>query len=425
MAGKFFDEWQVAGEPTRQSWCLKSAGVFGGERVLQRLGGDVDTMYGERRYKVVDLVLGILSESAHPQGLIEVQRLSQRSKYKRVRDKCSFAIKRLASRKGWDMERFADKLIPTGGLDEHEEVIFDYGARSFALEILADGSLVVHDTETKERHKSLPRKRKSDDKAMVAQAKVDWSARKKQLGDVIKVQVERLRTALSTGRRWDTRGWEELLGHPVMKHLLCGLLWASYDRYNRLEACFRVASDQSLADIEDEEHALLHDKEGGRKIGLVHPLELDKKSLARWVALFGEYEIIQPFPQLGRSTFTLSDEEKKEQMLGRLKGLEIEDSGWFRGHLRRNHWKNQPIVQGGARVTGLQRSFPNHGITAYLHILPGFNPKTSKHDSVQSVNTLYFKDGDRRVLLGRVPSLVVSEVLHDLDPFVRAAEKNA
>lgn len=414
------DEWQVAGEPTRHRWSLEAARVFGGERVLQRLGADVDVLYGERKYKAVDRILEILNRSEHPQGLIELQRLSQRSKFKRVRANCATAVQRLASRKGWDMERFTDHTIPTGGLDEHEEVVFDYGPRSFTLAILADGSLVLREDGSSEVHTSLPRKRKTDDKAMVAQAKVDWAARKKQLGDVIKVQVERLRLALTSARRWDSQGWEELLGHPIMKHLLCGLLWGIYDKKNKLQACFRVADDQSLANLEDEEFTLVH---GEHKIGIVHPLELDEEDTLAWSALFAEYEIIQPVHQLHRKTFRLDKEERKALDLTRLAGLLIEDSGWLRGHLRRNRWTNKSRGR-DILITGLQRVFPMHGITAHLYLSPGFDPVTSKNDLPQRVSWVHFSREDRRVPLERVPEVVISEVLLDFDPFVRAAENS-
>ena len=415
------DEWQLAGEPSRHRWCLDAARVFGGERVLQRLGADVDILYGERKYKSVDRILAIFDKSEHPQGLIELQRLSQRSRFKRVRGKCTRAVQRLATRKGWDMERFTDHTIPTGGLDEQEEVIFDYGPRSFALEILADGKLVVRDVETDEIHTSLPRRRKSDDKAKVAQAKVDWKARKKQLGDVIKVQVERLRISFMTARRWEMGGWRELQGHPIMKHLLCGLLWGVYDKRNRLVECFRVANDQSLANIEDEVFALPGSE---HKIGIVHPTELEERDQVAWSSIFGEYEIIQPFPQVHRKVFRLEEDEEKCHDLTRLAGLVIENSGWLRGHLRRSQWVNVSRHGGGAVITRLRRDFPRHDISVHLELSPGFNPVTSKNDPVQTVHMVHFSSGGRRLLVGRVPDMLLSEVLLDFDPFVRAASEN-
>ncbi len=73
-------------------------------------------------------------------------------------------------------------------------------------------------------------------------------------------------------------------------------------------------------------------------IGVVHPLTLGD-ALPVWAEVFADYEILQPFPQVGREIFRLGEAEAtaveftrfKDVKLptGRLLGLE--KHGWRRG----------------------------------------------------------------------------------------------
>jgi hypothetical protein len=71
----------------------------------------------------------------------------------------------------------------------------------------------------------------------------------------------------------------------------------------------------------------------------VHRLELSDALAAKWGSLFAEYEILQPFEQLGREVFLPTPAEKSASVLerfgklsvktGKVMGLEIR--GWRKG----------------------------------------------------------------------------------------------
>ena len=64
--------------------------------------------------------------------------------------------------------------------------------------------------------------------------------------------------------------------------------------------------DRSLADVHDDTCAV----DDGASVGIAHPLHLGA-SVAAWSELFADYEILQPFPQLGREVHTLTAEERE------------------------------------------------------------------------------------------------------------------
>ncbi|MFD0857024.1 DUF4132 domain-containing protein, partial [Actinomadura adrarensis] len=69
-------------------------------------------------------------------------------------------------------------------------------------------------------------------------------------------------------------------------------------------------------------------------IGIPHPVDLDG-SLDAWSALFSDYEILQPFPQLDRTVQTLTDAERAARRLERFQGKTVatrtpDRLGWHR-----------------------------------------------------------------------------------------------
>jgi hypothetical protein len=95
---------------------------------------------------------------------------------------------------------------------------------------------------------------------------------------------------------------------------------------------FRVAEDRTLADVDDNTVPV---PDG--PIRIAHPLDLTG-TLESWSEVFGDYEILQPFPQLGRPVYTLTEEERASSRLTRFEGatvparavLGLERRGWLR-----------------------------------------------------------------------------------------------
>lgn len=105
-------------------------------------------------------------------------------------------------------------------------------------------------------------------------------------------------------------------------------------RDDALCATFRVAEDASILNSSDDATELTD----GR-IGVVHRLDLEDQVAAEWVEIFADYELLQPFDQLGRATYSLTAEERMNKSIDRVEGLKvptgkvlsIEKHGWRRG----------------------------------------------------------------------------------------------
>ncbi|HNC99239.1 MAG TPA: DUF4132 domain-containing protein, partial [Myxococcota bacterium] len=121
-----------------------------------------------------------------------------------------------------------------------------------------------------------------------------------------------------------------VLRNPVAK----GLLWRVQNAYlsslkglvPSAEVHFRVAEDDSLADIRDtqipggldERHTLIVYGAPHRTVTLVHPMDLPGDALQQWQQIFDDYNILPPFPQLHRTMDLCHPDERADWLTTRV-----------------------------------------------------------------------------------------------------------
>lgn len=140
-----------------------------------------------------------------------------------------------------------------------------------------------------------------------------------------KAQRKHLERAMCEGRTWPMQVFRaRLLAHPLLRSIAAGLLW-SQTLPDGARLLFRVAEDASLADVHDAQVTLHEDAQ----IGIPHALHLSAEACAAWGQVWADYQLTQPFPQLGREAFVLTPEERAAPVLTRLIGLHGETALFF------------------------------------------------------------------------------------------------
>jgi hypothetical protein len=233
------------------------------------------------------------------------------------------------------------------------------------------------------------------------------------------VQAERLEQAMVTGRRWSLAEFESLLvRHPLMIHLVRLLLWGGYDEAGKLVATFRLTEERDYADVQESACRL----EGIATVGLVHPMHLSDEQRSAWGAVFGDYEIMAPFPQLGRAVHRLEPKERDATEIVRNKGIKVpaltlvgmlERDGWTRGVPAEGGWfdeHSKPFA--AANVTAVIR---------YSGLPIGYKEGWEDQEVVWCcfvpgiyVPTDWYPQHRVRVPLCKVDPIVLSEVLRTL-----------
>jgi HAMP domain-containing protein len=271
-------------------------------------------------------------------ALITVDNIGRKFKNKQVKSAGVTAFAAAAEALGTTAEVLGDRIIPTLGFDMRGEKTIDYGSRTFTAALSASLSITIKD-ENGKPIKSLPKPGAKDDAEKAEAAKTEFSALKKSLKTVVDTQRQRLEQALATGRDWDAAAWEKLfVQNPIMHSFAETLIWGIYED-SSLKDSFRYMNDGSFTTVDEEEFLIPE----GAKIGLVHPLDLDAGLLSQWKQQLEDYEIDQPFDQIGRKVFTLGDGEEKahgidrfggRKMLGITLAGRLQKSGWYKGSVQ-------------------------------------------------------------------------------------------
>jgi hypothetical protein len=154
--------------------------------------------------------------------------------------------------------------------------------------------------------------------------------------NVVTNQKARLEYVLMCDRKWTAENWEKLfVKNPVMHCFAIGLIWGVYED-GKLVSSFRYLDDGSFTTSDEEEFEIPENA----SIGLVHPIELENDEIEAWKEQLSDYEITQPFPQISRQVFRMTDEEKNQTDCMRFDGIEIMNYtllskmtkfGWYKG----------------------------------------------------------------------------------------------
>ena len=379
---------------------------------------ELKTWPKENKWRMAQDCLEVYRVNGSDAALMTLHDIAHRVKYKSVRGRAQAIVDEIARERGLTEDELADRIIPDCGLEPDGSKVYDYGPRSFTLMFDAAFKPVFKDNARNKIVKSLPKPGVKDDQDLAEAARADFKEVKKQLKQVITTQQPRLEQAMVTGRRWAPADFTALIArHPLMRHFASRLLWGVFHtkgkKKNTIDFCLRVDEEGALLDTNEDAVAI----PDGRLVGLVHPLELDDAILKPWGAVFGDYEIVPPFPQLSRPTYDLSDQKPESKAITGFPTSTIAP-GAVRGFIEKDLWLRGNAEDGGV-VYSATKHFPGANVTACLNYSPGIYVGGAEWDEPQVIESVSFWTGEARwsrssLELAKVPPTVVSEVRFSL-----------
>jgi predicted DNA-binding WGR domain protein len=333
FAWALFEEWRLAGMPAKDAWALHALGWFGDDETVRALTPIIRAWPGEgAHHRAVD-GLEVLAAIGTDVALLHLHGIAQRVKFKALKLRAQEKIAAVAAELGLTGEQLADRLVPDLGLDADGSTVVDYGTRRFTVGFDEQLRPFVRD-ESGRRLKDLPKPGVRDDAELAPAERKRFTALKKDARTIASDQVRRLEEAMVTRRSWTGAEFRQLfVEHPLVWHLVRRLVWLG--EAEGTVTAFRVAEDRTYADGEDETVSVADDA----TVTLAHPLLMGAAELETWSELFADYEIVQPFPQLGRPVFAVTEEEAGGARLQRFEGvtvpvgklLGLQKRGWERG----------------------------------------------------------------------------------------------
>jgi hypothetical protein len=338
-------------------------------------------------------------------ALVHLDRMATSDKVEWVKEIAERKLVEWGKARKLTREQVADRLVPDLGLDAQGSLLLDYGPWTFRVGFDEHLAPFVRTVEG-ERLAAAPRPKKSDDPEKSRAAYERWKQLKEDVELVARVQVRRLETAMCSRRTWPREDFERsVVRHPLLRHLATRLVFAVVSG-REVRSTFRVAEDLSYATVEDAPFELPADA----TVAIPHPIELGAELASKWSGVLADYEIIQPFPQVGREVFRRSEKETEERELSRVVGAVLgsgkalhvfESRGWHRGY------------EGEAYVPRYSRVVPGP-----LHMEARLDPGLHLRElegTTQRVVSVSLHDGTRSVAWGSVDPIVWSEVVRDIE----------
>ncbi|GAA2417411.1 hypothetical protein GCM10010191_30030 [Actinomadura vinacea] len=406
-----FDRWRSSGEVAAKGWPLSQLRWTGDDETARRIGAMVRSATWSDGTKLPLNALDVLAAMGSEVAMMQLHAVAEKAKAKSIKKKARRLLDQVAQERGLTPDQLADRLVPDFGLDAEGSMTLDYGPRRFTVGFDEQLRPTVIDEQGKAR-KSLPKPGVKDDAELAPAAHQRFGGLKKDVRALAGDQIRRMERAMTERRRWEPADFRELLvGHPLLWHIVRRLVWVHEDGVKR--TAFRVAEDRTLADVNDDVLTL---PEAGL-VGIAHPVHLGE-DLAGWAETFADYEIMQPFSQLGRPVLAFTAQERAEAELARFKGLDS-SLGKVLG-LERRGWVRAAAEDGGVQYA-LNRELPE-GRTVVVEISPGiyvWGPgQSEEHQKLTAVRI----SGSSHARFGDLDAVTASELLLILNELVEPAE---
>jgi hypothetical protein len=354
FAWALFQRWQEVGAPAKEGWGLTALGWFGDDSTVRALSPLIRTWPGESQHAKAVTGLDVLADIGTEVALSHLNSIAEKVKFKGLKSRAQEKVTQIADELGLSRDQLADRLVPRLGLDDEASLMIDYGPRQFTVGFDEQLKPYVLDPDGK-RRKDLPKPGAKDDQDKAPLEHKRYLGLKKDVRTVAADQIHRLERAMVDQRTWTAEEFHTVLAaHPLLWHIVRRLVWITDERLS-----FRLAEDRTLANAGDEEFTL----PGNATVRVAHPADL-QDTLAAWGEVFADYEILQPFPQLGRPLHLLTPGEdfltrlkkysEEPYAIGKILGLT--KKGWVRGEPQDagiECWITRPFPRGGALVASL------------------------------------------------------------------------
>ncbi|MCA9609595.1 MAG: DUF4132 domain-containing protein, partial [Myxococcales bacterium] len=392
-------QWVLGDAPGRHDWMLHACVTLPSAAATRRLGEHTRAWARASQAKA-SRACGALAAIGDELALLHLGHVAETTRFSKLKREARDLLDAVAARRGLTRDELEDRTVPDLGLDPDGALRLGYGAADRAFVVRLDETLAVRVTDASGAAlRSLPRARDTDDEARVKEAKARYDALKKDVAAIADRQTRRLERAMVLARAWDLDfAKDRIFQHPLVRHVARGLVWIDGNG-----VAFRPTDDGAFADASDEAVT------PSGPVRIAHPLELAERET--WAALFTDYELLQPFEQLGRATREPTANERAltaldpgvelspRKLLGLMesRGWRRSDPGWITAYLR-----------GGTTADGDR-------IELRAELSPGIEIAYLRHASDVRVTRVTAERGGDVIPLGVLSAITFSELVRDLD----------
>lgn len=269
------------------------------------------------------------------------------------------------------------------------------------MEMGEEGSAELAISKKGKRQKTLPKALNKD----------EWVLNLKETIKELKEQQRRakasLERAMTDSTEFGVGELEKICGNPVLAPLVCKLVWTDGEKSGFLKT---DGEKVLLCGLTGEVYTL--EKE---KLRVAHPHDL--KEEGKWSGYMHylyEQQIKQPFKQIFREYYPLTEEERQERMISRR----------YAGHQVQPQ-KTVALLKGKGWTVdyeeGLQKVYYKENLIVRMFALADwFSPADIEAPTLEEIR-FYDRKTGKSVDLAEVPAIVFSETMRDIDLVVSVA----
>ncbi len=312
------EQWVLGDMPGRHEWMVYAAAhlpsVASTRRVIE-LARQWARKNGAKAERFAQVLVAIGDDAA----LQALAHIADTTRYDALRTTVSAMVQEVAAARGLSSDELADRVVPDAGLDSRGRLTLTLGARTVVVELDETLTPVVREQTADglgPRTTALPRPNRTDDPVLAKTARATFAAFKGDVAAIAQRTMRRFERAMVDGRCWPVADFTQYIAHhPLLTHVARRLLWDALDADGTLRS-FRVAEDGTFADASDATIKLAADAQ----IRIAHPA---RGIAPQWNTIFADYELIQPFAQLGRQVCRLDADELAQASCKRWAGITI------------------------------------------------------------------------------------------------------
>ncbi|MEM7250093.1 MAG: DUF4132 domain-containing protein [Pseudomonadota bacterium] len=366
---------------------------------------------GMRNAKVANAALVALENMSGDLGAKEIAILHTQTKYNPALTHINRVFERIAKERGMTTEELAATAVSDYGLNRDSQFLQTLGDFTACVSLLGAGktSFTWQKSDGKEQ-KSVPAAVKSEypDEIKALKALVK-DLQKASSAQSQRIESDYLRAVVhEASDTWFARYIE----HPVTGVAGRNLVW----RFDGEEPVDGVWCD---GDFVGPDGKLIDWR--NRVVRLWHPIMSEPNVIHSWRRYFIDHELVQPFKQVFREVYILTDAEiESGDQSARFAGHVIRQSqfnalatGRFWRQMRGGHWD-------GGGETEAYRDLSAHNISVIYNTTPIEALGESGYGIYEYLSTgsVQFFRSRGRIALTDVEPLVFSEVMRDVDLFV-------
>ncbi|WP_278846847.1 BspA family leucine-rich repeat surface protein [Brachyspira pilosicoli] len=274
-------------------------GIYGGDEALK----DIYELKFDSNFFLSLIKLNI----KHKYALKLLYEIYTTTKKRDIKKEASKIIDEVLEKMNISYSEFKLKCMPNLGFNSKGEREFN---KDYKLILNSDYSLSLFDIKNNKILKSMPKKINEDLKEEIQNLE-------KEIHKFMRANSYLLSIILIDGEIYSYDLFREyFIDNILMNKFASTLIWNLYDKNKKIITTFRYLGEYKYIDSENKEIKIDADS----FVGLATPVEMDDKTINKWIKHLKDYQLSQPLEQLKLVKLNKSSLQKEVKKLSTIEG---------------------------------------------------------------------------------------------------------